>query len=197
MNSPLLIHSEISFLLCYYLQCNKLYECCFSIYIIRSLEHIKMKILSLSNFFLCTAILSIHILHLISVWNTIPDTIFLMYSGETPSQTGPKELLFLVPALALLLWLVILFLNSKKEKFNYINLTEKNKKIQYKAMDRMLVSIQILSFIGFISINESFLRDTLGLNSAFYITAGLVFAILCAVPPIIWTIWSRTALNKY
>lgn len=119
-----------------------------------------------------------------------------MYSGETPSQSGPKELLFLVPALALLLWLAILFLRTKKEKFNYINLTEKNKKIQYKAMDRMLLSIQILSFIGLIGINESFLRDTLGLNSAFYTAAGLVFVILCAVPPIVLAIWSRTALNN-
>lgn len=156
-----------------------------------------MRILSFSNFFLCAVILGTHLLHLISVWDKIPDTIFLMYSGETSSQSGPKELLFLVPALALLLWLAILFLKTKKEKFNYINLTEKNKKIHYKAMDIMLLSILILSFIGLISINESFLRDTLGLNSAFYITAGLVFAILCAVPPIILTIWSRTALNKY
>lgn len=156
-----------------------------------------MRVLSLSSFFLCVTILGAHLVHLIFVWNQIPGTIYLMYSGETPSQSGPKELLFLVPALTVFLWLVILFLRTKKEKFNYINLTEYNKQMQYKAMDIMLVSIQTLSFIGLISINESFLRDTLNLSSELYTTIGLVLIILCAVPPIILAVWSRTALNKY
>ena len=132
MNSPLLIQSEIPFLLCYYLQCNKLWKSYFFIYIIRNLERIKMRVLSLLSFFLCVTILGAHLVHLIFVWNQIPGTIYLMYSGETPSQSGPKELLFFVSALTVFLWLVILFLRTKKEKFNYINLTENNKKSSIK-----------------------------------------------------------------
>ena len=91
-----------------------------------------MRVLSLLSFFLCVTILGAHLVHLIFVWNQIPGTIYLMYSGETPSQSGPKELLFFVSALTVFLWLVILFLRTKKEKFNYINLTENNKKSSIK-----------------------------------------------------------------
>lgn len=155
-----------------------------------------MRAISLSNFFLCATALTAHLLHLISLWGKIPGTVFLMYSGDSPSQSGPKELLFLVPALAILLWLVILFIRTKKEKFNYINLTEDNKELQYKAMDTMMVSIQILSFIGLISINESLLRDALSIDSELYTTIGLILIILCTAPPITLAIWSITAFKK-
>lgn len=144
----------------------------------------------------CLIMLGAHLSHLISVWDKIPDSILLMHSGEGSNQTGPKELLFAVPVIAVLLWFFIFYLKSIRKKFNYVNLTEENKDLQYKAMSIMLMSVQTLSFIGLISINESFLRDILNLSSTIFETAAIVFLILCAVPPIILAIWSKTVLKE-
>ncbi|WP_026859853.1 hypothetical protein [Jeotgalicoccus psychrophilus] len=151
---------------------------------------------SLLNTLLCLIILGAHLLHLISAWDNIPDSILLMYSGDSPSQSGPKELLFVTPLLAILLWLLIHFLRFIRKKFNYVKLTEENKDLQYNAMNTMLMSIQTLSCIGLISLNESFLRDTLNLSSNLYATAAIVFFVLCIVPPIALAIWPRTALSR-
>lgn len=48
---------------------------------------------SIFSLLLGFVILRAHLSHLISVWDNIPSSISLMYSGENPNQTGLKLLL--------------------------------------------------------------------------------------------------------
>lgn len=141
--------------------------------------------LSIFSPLLCFVILGGHLSHLIFVWDNIPSSISLMYSGENPNQTGSKLLLFLLPVLTIILWIFLQFLRFIRKKFNYINLTEENKVSQYNAMNMMLISIQTLSFVGLMCINEAFLRNTLELHAELFETSAIILLVLCVVPPII------------
>lgn len=152
--------------------------------------------LSIFSPLFCFVILGAHLSHLISVWDNIPSSISLMYSGENPNQNGSKLLLFLLPVLTVILWIFLQFLRSIRKKFNYINLTEENKFLQYNAMNMMLMSIQTLSFAGLICINEAFLRNTLELNAGLFETSAIISLVLCVVPPIIIGSWSRTSFKE-
>ena len=152
--------------------------------------------LSIFSPLLCFVILGAHLSHLISVWDNIPSSISLMYSDDNPNQTGSKLLLFLLPVLTVILWIFLQFLRSIRKKFNYINLTDENKVLQYNAMNIMLISIQTLSLAGLICINEAFLRNTLEINSGLFETSASILLILCVVPPIIIAIWSKTSFKE-
>lgn len=152
--------------------------------------------LSIFSPLLCFVILGAHLSHLIFVWDNIPSSISLMYSGENPNQTGSKLLLFLLPVLTVILWIFLQFLRSIRKKFNYINLTEENKVSQYNAMNMMLISIQTLSFVGLMCINEAFLRNTLELNARLFETSAIILLVLCVVPPLIIAIWARTSFKE-
>lgn len=154
-----------------------------------------MKVFSAITTLLCFIILGAHLFHLVSVWELIPSSIFFMYSGDSPSQSGPKELLLLIPVLSIILWLFMYFLIFIRRKFNYINLTEENKESHYFAMAVMLYSLQILSFTALISLNESFLHDTLGIHSSLYENLAIVLFFACIIPPIVLAIWSRTSMH--
>lgn len=147
---------------------------------------------SVTNILLCLIVLITHLFHLISIWEDIPNTIGILYSDDKPSQFGPKELLFIIPALSIILWIIIIYLKSIRKKFNYVNLTTENKESQYSAMYIMLTLIQTLSFIGCIWLNESFLRDAIGIDVNFYFTMSIISFSLCVFLPILLFIWSIT-----
>lgn len=152
--------------------------------------------LSIFSPLLCFVILGAHLSHLISVWDNIPSSISLMYSDDNPNQTGSKLLLFLLPVLTVILWIFLQFLRSIRKKFNYINLTDENKVLQYNAMNIMLISIQTLSLAGLICINEAFLRNTLVLHAGLVETSAIILLVLCVVPPLIIAIWTRTSFKE-
>lgn len=92
--------------------------------------------------------------YLLIVWGQLPDEVPAHYdSAGVVDRWGSKWELLLLPIIACLLTVFLAFLEKHPEWHNYLNLTEKNIKFQYKN-SRMLLNViknEALLFFAYIS----------------------------------------------
>ncbi|MGM0843698.1 MAG: DUF1648 domain-containing protein [Bacillota bacterium] len=110
--------------------------------------------------------LLLNLMHVIMVWTEIPSSISIHFINGEPDRWGSKLFLLIMPLVGLLLWWLLGKLAKHPEKFNYINLTDKNREKQYKMTGKVMVLIQNLSLLAFVLANEEFLRNAAGSNSS-------------------------------
>ncbi|CAG9620378.1 SdpI family protein [Sutcliffiella rhizosphaerae] len=113
-------------------------------------------------------------------WQDIPNTIAIHFTNGEPDNYGSKYLLLFMPVIGLFMWWLLGKLTHNPQKLNYINLTEKNKKKQYRMAVNMLITIQNLSFMLFLFANEALLRYAAGASHQvfFALSLALLFIIL-------------------
>jgi hypothetical protein len=133
-----------------------------------------------------------HIFNLLSLWTTIPDSIAIHFTNDTPDNWGSKYILFIMPILSIFVWFLIGILVKKPEKLNYVNLTEVNKEIQFSRAEKVMILIQNFSFLFFILANEAFLRYSVGMESNIPFVTSLTLLALCLIAPIYLLIWAAT-----
>lgn len=133
-----------------------------------------------------------HIFNIVSLWATIPESIAIHFTNNTPNNWGSKYTLLLMPILSIFVWFLIDLLVKKPERMNYVNLTEANKEIQFARAEKVMILIQNFSFLFFILANESFLRNTVGMESNIPFVISLTLLALCFIAPIYFLIWAAT-----
>lgn len=98
----------------------------------------------------------------------LPRNIPIHFTNTVPDKWGSKYFPFLLPVIGILSWRLIGLLKRRPEKLNYINLTEKNKKIQYERAVLFLVVIQNTILLIVLSANQDFLMQAAGREVSFY-----------------------------
>lgn len=79
--------------------------------------------------------------YLISNFNALPDRVPGHYNAlGKVDRWGGKEELFILPAIAIGLWILMSILERFPHIYNYINLTEKNRASQYRN-GRLMVNV--------------------------------------------------------
>lgn len=73
------------------------------------------------------------------------------------------------PVLGLLTWWLLGILTKNPAKFNYINLTEKNRDKQYEMSGKIMGIHQNIILIIFVLLNESFLRRAIGTDDSIFL----------------------------
>ncbi|RCW76945.1 DUF1648 domain-containing protein [Saliterribacillus persicus] len=129
----------------------------------------KTKSLKSTLIIISTAIFLYHAFHLLYLWSDIPNQIAIHFSSGKPDNWGSKFILFIMPAVSVLIWYLMGLLVKNPEKLNYINLTEENKEIQYSKAEKVTLLIQYLGSIAFIFANEALLRNSVEMGSRFYL----------------------------
>ncbi|MCM3672057.1 DUF1648 domain-containing protein [Mesobacillus maritimus] len=150
-------------------------------------KRFKITLMIISTFILCY-----HIFKLFYLWSEIPFQIAIHFSSETPDNWGPKYILFIIPIVSILSWLLIGLLVKNPERLNYVNLTEANKKIQFTRAERVMLLIQNLSFISFILANEALLKNAVGMESSLPFSIAIVLLVICFIAPVYLLIWAST-----
>lgn len=133
-----------------------------------------------------------HIFNLITLWPSIPNRIAIHFTNDTPDNWGPKYALLIMPIISIFLWLLIGLLIKNPEKLNYVNLTEKNKEIQYSRATKLLILIQNVSSLVFIFANAAFLNFSIGMDYSLPFIISLTLVAICLIAPIYLLIWSAT-----
>jgi hypothetical protein len=140
--------------------------------------------------FFSFVVLFCHLIHLIVVWTEIPSNISIHFINGEPNKWGSKLFLLVMPPIGLLTWWLLGKLTKHPEKLNYINLNDKNRKIQYKMTQKIMVATQNLAFLTFIFANESFLMNALGSNNEtiFFVLsiASIVLILLVNFYNLVW-----------
>lgn len=138
------------------------------------------------------AILFYHGLNLYYFWSDIPNEIAIHFSNDKPDQWGSKYFLVIMPILSILFWFLIGIIARKPETLNYINLTEKNKEIQYLKAERVLLFIQNIGSVTFIFTNEAFLRSAAGMETTVPLFIAIALLVVCLIAPLYLLIWAAT-----
>ncbi|WP_430787406.1 DUF1648 domain-containing protein [Virgibacillus flavescens] len=152
----------------------------------------KIKPLKLTLILISASIIFYHGFHLFYLWPDIPSQIAIHFSNGEADNCGSKYFLFVMPIISILIWLLVQLLVRKPEKLNYINLTEKNKKIQFLKVKKVLLVIQYLGSITFIFLNEAFLRSSVGMETSLLFSVGIVLLSICLIAPLYLLIWAST-----
>ncbi|PAE81000.1 hypothetical protein CHH77_15205 [Shouchella clausii] len=140
--------------------------------------------------FLSAFILIYHLTTLVIAWSDIPNQIAIHYLNGIPDKYGPKYLLIVIPLIGVLIWFLLGILVRKPEKFNYINLTEANKDLQYMKARRIMSVIQNTSFIMLLFVNKAFIRGAMGLEYSFQLSISLLLLAICGLTPLYFLIWA-------
>lgn len=133
-----------------------------------------------------------HCFNLIYLWSDIPNQMAIHFSNDKPDNWGPKYMLFIMPIVGILIWIMIGFLVNKPEKLNYINLTEANREIQFLRTKKVLILLQNLSFIILIIANEAMLKSAVGMETSLTFSIAIVLLIVCIIAPVYLLIWAST-----
>jgi hypothetical protein len=139
-----------------------------------------------------TSILFYHGFNLFHLWSDIPNKIAIHFSNDQPDNWDSKYFLFIMPIVSVFFWLLIQILVRKPEKLNYVNLTEKNKEIQYLKAEKVMLLIQYLGSITFIFANEAFLRSAVGMETTMPLSIAIVLLAICIISPLYLLFWGAT-----
>ncbi|WRP07441.1 DUF1648 domain-containing protein [Rossellomorea aquimaris] len=151
--------------------------------------------LKLTLILISTTILFYHTFHLLYLWSEIPNTIAIHFNKGEPDHWGSKYILFIMPIVSVLTWLLIGLLVKKPENLNYVNLTEENKEIQYIKAKKVMLVIQYLGSLTFVSANEAALRNAVGMDSRLPFSIAVVLLCICFIAPIYHLFWAATLKN--
>jgi hypothetical protein len=152
----------------------------------------KNKPLKFTLIIISTSILIYHGFNIFHLWSDIPNQIAIHFSNEQPDNWGSKYFLFIMPIISFFFWLLIQILIRKPEKLNYVNLTEKNKEIQYLKAEKVMLLIQYLGSITFIFANEAFLRSAVGMETTLPLSIAIVLLAVCIISPLYLLFWGAT-----
>ncbi|WP_079710289.1 hypothetical protein [Paraliobacillus ryukyuensis] len=133
-----------------------------------------------------------HGYHLLSLWSDIPSQVALHVSDDELEDLGPKFLLFLMPASSIFLWLLLGFFGRKPESWNYINLTEENKHIQYAKAKNVMFILQYVGATSLIVANEALLRNAVGMDTVLPNVIAITLIVICFIAPIYQLVWATT-----
>lgn len=135
-------------------------------------------------FFVC------HLLHITLFWPEIPDRIAIHFTGDQPDGWGPKAMLFLAPAIGMIIWYGMKVVANYPGNFNYINLTEENKDRQKKAAQSMIHLLKNVFLLAFLAGNEALLMSAIGEDPIFFFTLTILL-LLFPLPLLIgYMIWA-------
>lgn len=143
-------------------------------------------------FLISIAIFGYHLTSLLIHWSEIPNEIPIHFQNGEPNNWGPKYLLFILPGLSIILWHLIGLLTKNSKKLNYVNLTEKNKEQQYKRVGNMLVLVQYFSATGLVLLNETFLRELMGMDASIALYTAIILLAACVILPFYYLFWAAT-----
>ncbi|MCA1054101.1 DUF1648 domain-containing protein [Rossellomorea aquimaris] len=139
-----------------------------------------------------TSIFLYHVYAMLHLWSDIPPRIAIHFSDGEPDEWGTKHVLFIMPIVSILFWLLLQKVSSKPEIFNYIHLTEENKKIQYSRAEKVLLLVQNLGFMALIFANEAFLGSAAGMETSFPFSIAIILLGICFIAPICLFVWALT-----
>lgn len=141
--------------------------------------------------FFAFIVLGYHIVHLILLWPSIPGRIAIHFTNGEPDNWGSKYVLLIMPVIGLVSWWLVGKLTKHPKKFNYINLTEKNRDKQYKMSRKIFTIHQNLILFIFIFGNESFFRKAVGGdNDDMFFTLSIGSVILMLLVIFYHVIWA-------
>ena len=152
----------------------------------------KNKSFKLTLIIISTAIFLYHVFHLLYLWSEIPNQIAIHFSSGKPDNWGSKFILFIMPAISVLIWFLMGLLVKNTDKLNYINLTEENKEIQYSKAEKVTLLLQYLSSITFIFANEALLRNSVEMESFMPLSIAIVLLTICFIAPIYLLFWATS-----
>jgi hypothetical protein len=133
-----------------------------------------------------------HGFNLFYLWSDIPNQIAIHFSNDQPDNWGSKYFLLIMPIISILFWLLLQLLVRKPEKLNYVNLTERNKEIQFLKAEKVMLLIQSLGSISFLFANEAFLRSAIGMEITLPLSIAIVLLAICMIAPLYLLFWSAT-----
>ncbi|MDQ0205388.1 DUF1648 domain-containing protein [Alkalicoccobacillus murimartini] len=103
----------------------------------------------------------IHVGYLIYFWPILPAEIPINYGAGGPDSWGSKALLCIMPGIGVVMWLFIHLISLNPEEFNYINLTEENKHLQFKMGRKLSIVVKNCTVLLFIFGNQGMLAGAL------------------------------------
>lgn len=133
---------------------------------------------------LSLTVLIYHLYQLSSRWQQLPK--------EIPQ--GSKYLLFIIPILAAVLWLLIGYLSKHPSKLKDHNLTAAKKDQQSKRTDIVTRIVQNASFCALLFSNQAMLESASGLSDQLPQTLAIILAALSISAPLYLLI--RRATSK-
>lgn len=152
----------------------------------------KNKPLKLTLIIISISILFYHGFNLFYLWSDIPNQIAIHFSNGQSDNWGSKLLMFVMPVISIFIWIFMQIVVRKPEKLSYVNLSEKNKKIQYLKAEKVLVLIQYLASIALIFANEAFLRSAVGIDTRLPLAIAIFLLTICFIAPLYLLIWAAT-----
>ncbi|MFK3938536.1 hypothetical protein ACI2JA_13645 [Alkalihalobacillus sp. NPDC078783] len=132
-----------------------------------------------------------HMVNLLTYWPEL--------SQEVPIQSNDTEskwLLWLLPTLAIGLWLFIHRLTRYPERLNYIGLTEENKQVMYAKGRRMSLILKNGGSLSLLFANQAFLHSVVGQSQAIPLTMAIVLSIMTVLYPVYFLVWSAFMQGK-
>lgn len=146
----------------------------------------------LSKFLALVSIIALigHIIHLVVAWADVPDEIAIHFTNGEPDGWGPKFMLLIMPVIGLLIWWLLGLLEKHPDKLNYINLTDNNRDMQYNMAKKVIIVIQHLAFLTFLSANEAFLLYAIDANTTIFIVLSIALLVFIPIVLIYNLIWA-------
>ncbi|MEK4564382.1 hypothetical protein MKX54_06900 [Alkalihalobacillus sp. FSL R5-0424] len=132
-----------------------------------------------------------HIFILLTYWPELPQEIPIQ-SNETES----KWLLWLLPMLAIGIWLFLNILTRHPERLNYIGLTEGNRHIMYTKGRRMSLILKHSGTLCLLFANQAFLHSVTEQSQLLPLTMTIVLGIITILYPVYFLVWSISKQAK-
>ncbi|WYP27807.1 hypothetical protein NSQ54_06875 [Alkalihalobacillus sp. FSL W8-0930] len=132
-----------------------------------------------------------HIFILLTYWPELPHEIPIQ-----SSETESKWLLWLLPMLAIGLWLFIHILTRHPERLNYIGLNEGNRHIMYAKGRRMSLILKHSGTLCLLFANQAFLHSITDQSQLLPLTMTIVLGIITTLYPVSFLVWSVSAQAK-
>ena len=143
------------------------------------------------------AFILIGIILLVVWYKNLPDQVVTHFNSKgEPDGFGNKSTLFLLPAFALFIYILITIVSFFPHYFNFpVKITEKNAEVQYRLAIRMLRVIKAMIIIIFTYLNYQTILTTTGKESGIGIVFLPVFLLLLTGSMIVYLVLSFN--NRY